>query len=157
MNTYAQTVFVAVITFILSACLAYENPSACRFGGFRRATRAPACPPRGNFPGLPHPAASQTGCTCLAAAEIGCIDQNYFDEGGGGKLSSTGSPGWELLGFCSALPSHHFVLVGRLRWLWGSVSLLAHPAAASGCLGISAIFQRNASQCHLQQHYSSKD
>lgn len=34
MNTYAQP-SVAVITFILSACLAYENPNACRFGGFR--------------------------------------------------------------------------------------------------------------------------
>lgn len=87
------------------------------------ATRAPACPPRGNFPGLPHPAASQTGCTCSAAAEIGCIEQNYFDEGGGGKLFSTESPRWGLLGFCSALSSHHFIVVGRLRGLRGSVSL----------------------------------
>ena len=33
--------FVVLIPFSLSSCLAYENPSACKFGGFRHVLSEP--------------------------------------------------------------------------------------------------------------------
>lgn len=114
--------FVVLIAFSLSSCLPYENPSACRFGGFRHVLLEPLLSLlEETFPAFGIPRHCRPAARTQQLPKFAVLLKIIL------VPLPQGPKSYSLPGFFSTLSNHRAILVTEQAgsWLWGSVSLLA--------------------------------